>query len=160
MKEEMEEDKSDWKRFEEMPIEPMVTSEFEHKMELLKTPIKKKILEPEDILTTALQLSRIDSDSAYIYVQKASAAQEWRQLGFEELAKARLADLMLRFSISKSIGGFERAMQTAGATAHVEFSEKEGVRFSPQEDEDEGGGGGGLKGLMASLKNRQREKLR
>jgi len=138
--EEREQPKTDWDRYSEFAEDDddVLTSEFDHKAFLLKQKIKKNIENPEDLLINQLQLSFIDRNLAYIYSLKVTAAEEWRNLGLPTLAKRRIAHLMSKLALLKSVDGFERILQTSATSAQLDVtSQQQAMQQLPDEREEQ-----------------------
>lgn len=144
-------------RFETMKGKTRIfISEQDHKGWLAEPSVKSAIVSPEDLLSKDLQLSYMDDELAFIYGIKAACSEEWRQLGFMELSKQRMVHLNFKLSLLKSVDGFERVLQTASSSAHIQFRRK-GLSFSPEGEEEDPQGqqttGGGL---MTRIRNMRR----
>jgi len=139
---------------------PVLFSDYEHKA-FLVNPNFEKIRKIQDFLVKELSLSRIDNELATIYANKLDCIEEWFNLGFHNLAMRRFTNLLARLQINKSVGGFERALQTANVNAGVSLGEE--ASLQPFGAEEEEGSGIDLVNMLSSarksLKRHNRRRL-
>ena len=126
------EQQDDWSKFDDEHHEPLLLSDYEHKAYLVTTHMKKEVIEPDDILSKELQLSYLDPELAFIYSAKASCAEEWRNLGLQRLSKRRLAHLLAKLALLKSVEGFERKLQSGILSLSGELGIPSGVQRNQQ----------------------------
>jgi len=116
-------ERSDWNKLSEMQGTPVLLSDYEHKAHLIDPArTKTHIQEPDDILHKDLSLSVLDRELAYIYGIKQTCSEEWLNLGFPNLAKRRKVHLQVKLAVFRSVGGIERFLQTASASASTDMN--------------------------------------
>ena len=133
--EEQEKDMSDLDYIDENIMDPVLLSEYDHKSFLVITKLNKKLVQPQDILCKELSLSFIDNELQWIYSLKADCIDEWRSMGFDNIALMRLTRLVARLNLRRSVKGLERIAQ--GSVPNVEMSIGEPTSYTTLTEEEE-----------------------
>lgn len=126
-------------RFDESKDSPILLSDYEHKAFLVSSTKNIKMNIPEDVLDKDLELSVLDKELAFIYSLKAGCVEDWGNLGLRQLARRRSVSLRLKLNLNRSIGGFERLLQTATPNVNAEMGLINGTNNPQQVAEQKAG---------------------
>lgn len=116
---------SELDRFEQtgkqITLTEIINNEYEQRVWLLSSKFTDKPdFSLQDLILKELALSNIpDLESAYIYSVKMDCVEEWNNIGFPNLAKRRLAKMLIRLQILRGVGGVERFLQSGHTAASM-----------------------------------------
>jgi len=113
-------ERSDWDDRTDVG-DPILMSEFEHKGFLISPARTLNTRRPGSFASKELTLSVLDSELSFIYGIKQICAEEWANLGFHNLAERRDTHAKIKLGIRRSVGGIERFLQTATASASTDL---------------------------------------
>jgi len=126
---------------EEVEQEPFLTSTQDLLVFLLGDA--HKLSTPKNVFAfnnKILALSNVNAEDSILYSLKLDCAKEWYQMGFKNLASRRFSDVLTRFLAKRSVGGFERILQTSDTKTIVNLKLKSGeeakVLFEGEEEEE------------------------
>jgi hypothetical protein len=160
-----EENFESWDAYERLEsATDVVESDPAHRVWLLSSKFfDKPVLKLHDLVLKELALSIIpDGDLAYAYAIKMDCIEEWLNMGFPELAKRRLAHMLFRLQLLRSIEGIERITQGGGTATSMILTPGQLERGDMSSFTHEEGPGlsaprlSGVGGLVGKLKRKKR----
>lgn len=144
------EEPNDYDLMEREDEEPILNTEYEHKYEMARPKINRRLIDAASMLDKELRLSRVDTDQAFIFPLYLEAANALRKLGFQESADDLNAYVKIKMSVLASVNGFERNRQTFAGSADNP------IPFAPTFNQEEDENGKPKKpGIMDRLMGRQ-----
>lgn len=111
---------TEWDNYGQAKTTQIMKSEFDLKTYLLDIPTTINFDNLISLVTKELDTSFINDQEMKIFYQILfENILEWANMGLEDMARLRLANLFSELKLEKSVGGFERILQGSTLTGSV-----------------------------------------